>query len=287
MNTLAYTYSIVRYVHNPAAGERLNIGVILCAPDASFIGAQFDYRYERLSKAFADFDGTHYRRVLRQLETAIETMRLRSEGTLIQINEAITDTQQLGSFLLPDKDLSIELGPMLAGITTNAKTELNYIFERMIMEQYAVSRLEHRTDDIVWQSSYRPVLRKKSVTQYLQAKAFVADDYRLEFENSFKNEKWHVLQPVTMDYAKASSLQERAAKMLGNAAVLSGHPELGKLYLLLGAPHNSEHRAEYVKAKNLLHKMPIEHELVEENEAEQFAEELASYIREHRVEDPS
>jgi hypothetical protein len=43
------------------------------------------------------------------------------------------------------------------------------------------------------------------------------------------------------------------------------------------------HRAAYVKAKNLLHKIPVPHELVEENDAEEFARKLAAYMREHGV----
>jgi hypothetical protein len=113
----------------------------------------------------------------------------------------------------------------------------------------------------------------------------VAEDYRLEFEHSFKNDKWHIVQPATMDYARSSSLQEKATKMLGQATALHGHPDLAKVYLLLGAPQ-PEHRKEYIKAMNLLHKMPIEHQLIEEDEAEQFAEELAAYIHEHGVEGP-
>jgi hypothetical protein len=285
MNTIAYTYSIVRYVHSPATGERLNVGVILCAAEADFIGGQFDYNYERLSKAFAGFDGTHYRRVLRQLQTALENLKLQPQGTLITINDKITDARQLGRMLIPDNDLSFEVGQMLAGVTDNPMAELCHIFGRLVLEQYATHRAEHRTDEYVWHNSYRPAFAKRKLTSYLQPKSFVAEDYRLEFEHSFKNDKWHIVQPATMDYARSSSLQEKATKMLGQATALHGHPDLAKVYLLLGAPQ-PEHRKEYIKAMNLLHKMPIEHQLIEEDEAEQFAEELAAYIHEHGVEGP-
>lgn len=282
---IAYTYSIIRYVHNPAAGERLNIGVILCAPDADFIGGQFDYHHERLSKAFANFDGAHYRRVLRQLQSALAQLRLQPRGTLIVINHKISDVEQLARHLMPDNDLSFEKGEMLAGITDNPEVELKYIFERLVMEQYSTHKTAHRTDENVWDNSYRRALAQRKVTSYLQPKSFVTEDYRLEYEHSFKNDKWHIVQPATMDYAKNTSLQEKATRILGQAAALEGHPELAKIYLLLGSAQ-PEHQKEYVKAKNLLHRMPVKHELIEENEAEQFAEELASFIKEHEVEKP-
>ena len=42
MRKIPYTYCLVKYVHNPAAGEMLNIGVLLCAPSISFIDARFN-----------------------------------------------------------------------------------------------------------------------------------------------------------------------------------------------------------------------------------------------------
>lgn len=281
MKTIGYTYSIIKYVHNPAAGEQLNIGVILCAPDASFVGGLWEQNYERLSKTFANFDGTHYRRVIRRLQTVLENLRLRSAVTLIKLHEDINDAAQLGRMLLPDSDLSFTAGPLLAGVTHDPQAELRHIFERLVTAQYLAQRVEHRSDDNVWQTIYRPLLAQNKVTEYLEAKEFTAEDYSLQWEHSFKNGKWHVLEPVTMDYARAGALQEKAAKLLGQATVIKGHPDLGKIYLLLGQPLNEEHFAEYAKAKNLLHKMPVPHQLVEEHEAAQFAADLAAYLREH------
>jgi hypothetical protein len=86
-----------------------------------------------------------------------------------------------------------------------------------------------------------------------------------------------------MDFVKAESLQEKATKWLGNATALKGHPQLAKLYLLLGEPRLESHRQAYDKAKNLLHKMEINHEIVEEREAEAFAHELAVFMKEHGI----
>ncbi len=37
------------------------------------------------------------------------------------------------------------------------------------------------------------------------------------------------------------------------------------------------------KLKNLLNKIPIDKEIIEENEAEDFAKEITSYMKEHGV----
>ena len=84
-----------------------------------------------------------------------------------------------------------------------------------------------------------------------------------------------------MDYVDPATMQRKAVDWLGNAVALEDHPELGKIYLLLGAPQNEGFRGRYNRAKDLLHKMPVNHQIIEEDEATDFAREIADYMREH------
>jgi hypothetical protein len=108
-------------------------------------------------------------------------------------------------------------------------------------------------------------------------------EVEVKFNHAFKNEKWHVLQPLSMDYKRKENIQNKATRWLGNAVALEATPELGTLYLLLGPPVLETHRVAYTKAKNLLHKIKIKHELIEENEAENFADEISEYMRKHNI----
>ena len=69
MKLVEYTYTVVQYVHDPGAGETMNIGVLLFAPEKHFLRAEFCHTYERLSKAFVDFDGDHFKRAVRRFES--------------------------------------------------------------------------------------------------------------------------------------------------------------------------------------------------------------------------
>lgn len=69
--------------------------------------------------------------------------------------------------------------------------------------------------------------------------------------------------------------------MLGTAAAVEGHPELSKLYILLGRPLIENHQRAYAKAKDILHKIKIDKQLVEEDEAEDFAKHLRDYMKAH------
>ncbi len=281
MSMAPYTYSVIRYVHDPATGERLNIGVILCAPTLGFVDARLEYRYERLSDAFIDFDGDHYRRTLRQFSVVVNALRNRiSDTTLFDMWDLPSDVSKVADQIWADKDLSFQIGEVMAGMTDNPVTALELLFYRNVTSQYDHLKVEKRTDDEVWSVYQAPLIRRK-VVRKLRPMTLVTPEVELKFEHAFRNDKWHILQPISMDYAKKESIQIKATRWLGNAVALEDEPTLQTLYILLGPPLIDAYRPAYLKAKNLLHRMPIKHELIEENEAEDFAEHIATFIKKH------
>lgn len=280
MNKFEYTYCLVKYVHNPAAGEMLNIGVLLFSEEVKQIVGKFEIHFDRLSSAFANFDGDHYRFVIRNLEHSISQLNDRFKPALFQ--REFEDIKGIFRLLVPDLGLSIQFGSVLAGITNDLENESEHIFNRLITSQAPQKEKKSRSDEEVWTVFNKP-LSQHQVTKYLKPKHFTSNEYDLKFEHTFKNEKHHILDPVTMDYAQVESIQNRAIKILGQATTLEGNKEIGKFYLLLGAPKNSSHRNAYVKAKNLLNKIPIDKEIFEESEAEDFADEITSYMKKHGV----
>lgn len=285
MKRNSYTYCVIKYVHDPAAGEMLNVGVILCAPAFAFVAAKVELRYERLSETFVDFDGEHYKKALRQFEDAVAGFQSELESGLLPMYELPTDAAALGRLIWPDQDLSFQLGPMLAGLTEHPQQTLESIFDRMITSQYPRKAYERRTDQQVW-DDYQKVLVREQITPVLRPKTFVTEGFELKYEHAFQNERWHILQPVSLDYAKVEGMKSKIFRLLGDSTALQGNPELGKVYVLLGRPRLENQLGDYHKAKRLLDRMPISHELVEETQAEAFAKKLARDMREHGVIDP-
>lgn len=287
MTAVAYTYCLVRYVHDPAAGERLNIGVLLYAPEARhpnrpFLGVRIERRYERLSKIFSDFDGDHYRRTLNQFETAVERLREHLTGGLYAMWDRPQNAGGVGTLVWPDSDLSFQIGPVLAGVAPDPAQALEAIYRRMVTSQHERPENIRRSDDDVW-AVYQQPLYQESVGRLLKPKTFETDLIELEFQHTFRNGHYRALLPVSMDYVRVENIRDKAARWLGNAMALKDNPDLAKLYILLGPPHLESHQRAYVRAKNLLHQMPIAHEFVEEEEAEAFASSLSAYMREHGV----
>jgi hypothetical protein len=273
-----YTYRVIRYVHDPAVGETLNVGVLLYAPSVPYLGFRMEPLYERLSTTFANFNGDNYRTYGQRLETALHRWAERVQPNL-GLYEAPKDLMALSRLIWPDMGGSFQPGPILAGITNDPDAELEALFERMVTSQYKRELKTRRTDDEVWTLYQRrlPV----EVRRQLREKTFETNEFEATFEHTFKNGLWNVLAPVSLDYANPQSIQKKAVDLLGSAVALERHPELGTLYLLLGAPQNESYRTRYNRAKDLLNKMPVAKELIEEDGAGDFAEYLASYMREH------
>jgi hypothetical protein len=261
----------------------LNIGVILCAPAARVIEARLEYRYERLSDAFVDFDGDHYRRTLHQFTQVLDVLRERlSATTLFDLWDISSNAQSIAKQIWPDMDLSFQIGEVMAGISDDLSDTIESLFHRMVTSQYQRVTQEKRTDDEVWSVYHKPLVRRH-VASNLRPTVLTTPEVDVKFAHAFRNEKWHVLQPLSMDLKKRENIQNKATRWLGNAWALEASAELGTLYVLLGPPSIETNRSTYIKAKNLLHKMPVTHQLIEEDEAEDFADHISAYMREHGI----
>ena len=67
-----FTYTILRYVHDIATGEFVNMGLALYAPEAKYVSATCSQRYGRLSKMFLDVNGEHLRSLIRYIQARFE-----------------------------------------------------------------------------------------------------------------------------------------------------------------------------------------------------------------------
>ncbi len=279
MNIQPYQYVVVRYVHNPAVGECLNVGVILCCRNANLMDAKFDSSYGRLSKAFARFEGEHYRRFVNRLSLSVERLadKLRAQELFPEAYSFEAVLQNL----MPDAGMSFQLGEVLAGITHDPASELEQIFARFVSSQYEREQSPIRDDEAVW-NVFRQPLKHEEILERLQPKTFRAEDLEYSFERAFKNGRWHVLESASFDYIRPESLKNKATQYLGIGTALANNPEMGKLYLLLGRPTRKNHIKQYESAKRLLSDhLQVEHELVEENEADKFAKDVAAFMKGH------
>ncbi len=96
------------------------------------------------------------------------------------------------------------------------------------------------------------------------------------FSHAWKNGVWNVYQPLSFDLKRGENIRNKAYHWESLTRFLSESQERPKIHILLGAP-SSEHRQDYIKAKDVLSASKVV-TLVEEDEALDFAADLESRV---------
>jgi Protein of unknown function (DUF3037) len=121
-----YTFSILRYVHDPVTTEFANIGVALYAPEAKYASAICTSHYGRLSKMFGQIDGERFRQITRYLQSRIEQIgeQLRAQ---LPFPEVPKNIEGLLARVLPPDDSAIQFSSAGGGVTSAPeKTSTNF-----------------------------------------------------------------------------------------------------------------------------------------------------------------
>ena len=63
-----YSFSILRYVHDPVTQEFVNIGVALYSAQAGFLRAICTTHYARITHLFTKIDGNRFRQMTRYIQ---------------------------------------------------------------------------------------------------------------------------------------------------------------------------------------------------------------------------
>lgn len=279
MTTIKYQYCVVRYVHDPSADERLNVGVLLYAPSLPSIEFQFDAHVSRLSETFANFDSEEFNHYLCYLETLLDKRNIRMASGL-SFEVPAQSLEEIIRRVWPDGGSNFQPGTIYGGITSDVKLETNLLFERMVSSQFEKTPQERRDDGAVW--DYYKKSMSEEVRSALKPKRFETSNLDVTFQRTYKNGKYRIVEPVSLDCQTPYSFQERALSLLGVGTALKDNPEISKIYLLLGKPLDKENMPSYYKAKDLLHKMPLDNQIIEEDEAIDFANSLDAKLKEAR-----
>lgn len=272
-----YTFSVLRYVHDVTTEEFINVGVALYAPDAKFVDAMCVNKYGRLSKTFHGVDGEHFKQVVAFIEKKFH------EKKEILNNEFTFDRKKtisgVLSEVLPIDDSSLRFSSEGSGLSEKPQATLANLYVRYC-EKY-MEKVSHRRDEEdVWRLFKKP-LEDRGIVDKLKSITVKSSDDELEFKHAWKNAAWHVLQPVSFDLIESQSIMNKANLWLGRGySVLNAdnmkknYKEGVKISFLLGAPEDQKLKKYFIKAQNILHKIPCEKDFINESDAEKYAEHV-------------
>jgi hypothetical protein len=80
-----------------------------------------------------------------------------------------------------------------------------------------------------------------------------------------------------MDFKAAEGMQRKGTHWLGTTVGLGAVPDLARIYFLLGKPR-AGHKKAYEKAKHLLDRSPVPHELIEEDQVDDLSRKLQELV---------
>jgi hypothetical protein len=273
-----YTFSVLRYVHDPVTQEFINIGVAVYSREAGFLCAECTTHYARITRMFTKIDGNRFRQLTRYIQERIGAIGESLPTELpFETGGAI---EHLLARVLPPDDSSVQFSRPGAGLSQDLAKTTAELFERYV-ERYALTGESSRRDDEdIWRS-FREPLERRHITAHLAPKRIVASNYEYEFQRAWKNGVWHLYEPVSFDMLDGGSIVEKANRWVGRATSLNDSAESFEIHMLLGEPQDTRLQDTFMKAERILRKMPGKCELVRESEAEAFAEEFEREIHQH------
>jgi hypothetical protein len=275
---VAYEFSVLRYQHDPVTQEFANIGVAVYSSEARFLRAMCATNYGRITRMFARIDGNRFRQVTRYVQEQLTAIGERLPAHLPF--ESGPSIETLLEKVLPRDDSSFQFSPPGAGLSSDLERTLGELYDRYV-EQYSGTGESGRDEEAVWRV-FREPLERRNLASHLIPKRIVAPNYEYEFDHSWKNEVWHVCEPVSFDLIEPHSILEKANRWVGRAASLSDSREKFHIHVLLGEPQDRKLEEVFKKAQNILNKMPGRKDFIKESEAESFAEEMAERIERHQ-----
>lgn len=271
-----YTYVLLRYRHDPLAGEVVNVGVLLHCAHAGFLGIKVRRTIGRLSKMFPDMEKANLMGGLQAIERGVTRLREHSLSGMFVLD---TDAAKLSRQALPDDDSSLVWGPMGSGVTRDPNATIEKLYHRFVA-RYDESIRYGRDDAAVWQP-VRERLVERNLAERLQPKVIVSPIDTVEFEHAWKNGAWHCYQPLSFDLASPEGIREKAARWSGHMTGLSRAPEEVRPHFIVGRPSNDALYDDYRRAIDLLRASALEPDVFEEAQVDALIDQIQDEINTH------
>ena len=278
----AYSYTVLRYIHDVVSGEALNVGVVMHAPAASFLKVRTRKTIGRLKHAFPDLDRAAFSDAMQAIDRGLLTVAKQASKT--SLFDARTDARSHALKVLRDDDSALQWSPTGTGLTADPARTFERLYERYVA-RYDSEPIKRRSDADVWQP-VRDKLMERGINVPFEPRTVAGAQDRIVFEKAWKNGGWHACEPVSLDMASAERIMSKARRWRGHlAAVADGTSERIDLHFVLGRPQNGALMGAYETAKAILANAPFATEVVDEKDIDVLVASIESACRHTRYAD--
>jgi hypothetical protein len=106
METVNYQYQTLRYRHDVATGEFVNVGLVYFDPQTHFLRVRMTKNTERITRFFGAIEGEHLLRTFKGLENAFN--QLENIHAFVSVGE-------ITKHILPPNDNALSFSPTVKG----------------------------------------------------------------------------------------------------------------------------------------------------------------------------
>lgn len=277
-----YSYTVLRYVHDPLTAEFVNVGLVAHFPESplgpAILKAGTRNTIGRMRDMFPDLDRAAFSSTMRTINKMLSKLAdgLVSEGMIVSEGDARTFAQRV----LPSDDSSLQWSPLGTGIADNPDEAFQRLYSRFVTK-YDVRGIQRRSDEEIWKP-VRQRLEERRLPITLEPKTIEGSDDKIEFQYAWKNGAWHVYEPVSLDLADADGIYRKVHRWLGQlTSVVPDAVEEFRPYFIVGAPSDPELEAAYRRALNILKKSPGAIEVFEETQIDDLVNRIEDEVRAH------
>jgi len=274
-----YSYTILRYVHDPMTSEFVNVGVVLYVAETGLVQSKLRSTIGRLKGVFPNIERSAFVSAMNAARRSLKAVATseRSAGFL----KSDFDASGIAKKAIPADDSSLQWSPCGTGLTDDVSKTLDRLYERFVTRYDAHSR-HRKSDDDVWRP-VRQKLEERDLAKLLHEKSIQGSLDEISFKHAWKNGQWHVYEPLSFDLVDADGIKSKAREWLGHitAVVSSSEVETFKAHFVVGAPLNPNLEPAYKSAIAILRTAPNQPDVFEETELDRLIEQIEDDVRAH------
>ena len=181
----AYSYTVLRYIHDVVSGEALNVGVVMHAPATGFLKARTRNTIGRLKQAFPDLDCAAFVDTMQAVDRGFSAVAMRASE--VPLFDARTDARTHALKVLPDDDSALRWSPIGTGLTADPAWTFKRLYERYVT-RYDSAPVKRRPDGDAWQP-IRHKLMEREIDVPFESKTVVGKQDRIVFEKTWRNRR--------------------------------------------------------------------------------------------------
>lgn len=279
-NRLAYSYAVLRYVHDTVTGEFVNVGLAMFSAEGNYLRFSVKATVGRVTSMFPSVNASSFKDLLRVLKRRFSVIEAEVQDRLA-LSEKKSTLDQLLLDAMPFDDSSLVWSPVSSGVSSDLSATFDMVFARYITKFDQRSSRKNRTDEDVWRQ-FRRDLEKRNLLNFFESKNISGKDDELEFPFAWKNGIWHCVEPISFDLAASDSIRDKAHKWLGQIASVTDSAEKFKVYLVLAKPSQPTLEGAFEKAVAILRKAPVANEVFVDGEMVDLVEMLHKQVGAHK-----